>query len=1230
MLEWLKGVVQFTSAIENSHNLSRELIDSMARGLGHFKGDTAQYREAALRYVVDGGDGDLPRAIAKSLSSGWSWSSHDSDAEFRKARWEIYDHWEQVPGEVLIRLGTVLAASSAVLNYRCRLDIAQKHPWIDALVLDLLGLPVTHASDAHDRPIHPNASMNRLEALLSSVGLPDAELVVSAFRSARPAGSWGHTEPVYIGQMPGFGASAARHAALVRGAFRAKSFEHRLYALKLIEACESDDLAAFAEELVALSVDSSRQVRGAAVRIAARLQDRVQAIGQRVAIEEKPEQRAYALQLLWQLNTNGARQFVLERGDKDPAESVRKTVPLLVASAEAAVTAPPELSVPDTVVELHPPLSDESRKALLSALEEVNQLVKDAKRKEEETQPKWKRNPKPLSDSALRSIVKQVAESFEKIESFKLETNHNYDKAMKALKTWTERTDVRLAHVVKLLISIAEIDKRPRLYGLAPNVLNHFGRVTGRVSLLELHALFERLGVSPQMLVADWFSGWGRPIASGWRKDAVWPYFAKHRNIIDDALNPQGLYAKEYWFSRARVFDALATFPHLPGDLVPMLFDMALGSAKNDRIGAQTVLEGFPGKEDYLLEALASGKAERRIAAANWLARLQYTDAVPQLEAALQKEKNDAAAGTLMSALESLGVPVEKFLDRDGLVKDAAKGLAKGLPADLQWFPFGQLPPVRWADTVKQVPPEVLKWLVVQSHKLKSPEPGGVLRKYCEAMRPADRETLGVFVLKAWLQQDIKPIDRAEAEKRARDAARQIRQSIKQYPDYYKDSPLKDASEQQIYEAYLPGHLKTPAGSAIASKGVLAVAAACGGFEIAALVQRYLKEWYGTRAAQGKALIQMLAWVEHPSAIQLMLSIGSRFRTKSFQEEATRQAHLLAERRGWTLDELSDRTIPTAGFDESGEATIDYGERKFTARLTAEFDVELYNSEDKKIASLPEARKDEDEAIVKEAKKQFSAAKKELKGVLQLQKDRLYEALCTQRRWRFEDWDLYLNRHPIVRRYCQLLVWRAERPDKKVLTFRPLDDGSVTDLDDAAVTLAPDDTIAIAHDTNTPEETAKGWLAHLRDYKVEPLFQQFGKGVFKLTPERAEGVALEDFKGHLLEAFALRGRASKLGYTRGAAEDGGWFYRYEKRFPTLGIEASIEFTGNTLPEENRTVALTSLSFARKSPETGGRESEKMTLGEVPSVLLSECWNDMRLMAADGPGFDPDWEKKAQY
>jgi hypothetical protein len=206
------------------------------------------------------------------------------------------------------------------------------------------------------------------------------------------------------------------------------------------------------------------------------------------------------------------------------------------------------------------------------------------------------------------------------------------------------------------------------------------------------------------------------------------------------------------------------------------------------------------------------------------------------------------------------------------------------------------------------------------------------------------------------------------------------------------------------------------------------------------------------------------------------------------------------------------------------------------------------------------------------------------------------------------------------------LIWVTPAADGGSVIFRPLDDGSLTDAEDNAVELPDGARVMVAHDSVlSPDEVAR-WTAHLADYEVTPLFQQLGRGVHAITAELRSQRELTDFTGHLLEAFALRGRAVRLGYTRGSTEDGGWFHTYEKRFPTLGIVAVISFTGNGLPEENRLVALKELSFWRG---TGWRRAE-LTLGDVPAVLASECWQDMRLLAAEGTGFDPEWEDKTAY
>ena len=81
---------------------------------------------------------------------------------------------------------------------------------------------------------------------------------------------------------------------------------------------------------------------------------------------------------------------------------------------------------------------------------------------------------------------------------------------------------------------------------------------------------------------------------------------------------------------------------------------------------------------------------------AEWLQRLNAKEAIPELKAALIKEKTDKGKAVLMNALERLGAPLEEIIDRSELTKEAEKGMKKGIPTALEWFPFNELPSIHW------------------------------------------------------------------------------------------------------------------------------------------------------------------------------------------------------------------------------------------------------------------------------------------------------------------------------------------------------------------------------------------------------------------------------------------------------------------------------------------------------------------------------------------------------
>jgi hypothetical protein len=221
----------------------------------------------------------------------------------------------------------------------------------------------------------------------------------------------------------------------------------------------------------------------------------------------------------------------------------------------------------------------------------------------------------------------------------------------------------------------------------------------------------------------------------------------------------------------------------------------------------------------------------------------------------------------------------------------------------------------------------------------------------------------------------------------------------------------------------------------------------------------------------------------------------------------------------------------------------------------------------KTISSLPDPNQSDDAEKAKQAKAVLSASRKELKSVLSMQKDRLYEALCTQREWRFEEWDTYLRKHPIIGRYCQRLVWAVKEGDQVKLSFRPLADGSLTSHQDEEVHVRRGSD-HLPGSRRNPAAAGSQRLAaaffRLQSGDAVPAVRQ---NHFLASGEhegigRDHGLRRPHGKGVLAQEPADPPRVH-----RGAAQDGGWFSDYHKTFARLGLEAVIEFTGNSLPEK---------------------------------------------------------------
>ena len=360
-----------------------------------------------------------------------------------------------------------------------------------------------------------------------------------------------------------------------------------------------------------------------------------------------------------------------------------------------------------------------------------------------------------------------------------------------------EHAELDLGHVVRFLAATGLLDKWNR--GIRQGfVVDRYLRLFRssrqlKFGLREVGGALAASGIDAEII------GWTR-LDSYWQRlfdweaEAGWPYFAEHLEILEEALElgPSRDEREMTWLREKRKTNALAalpTFPRVPSSLQPRLWETALGSAKADRVAAPRCLIKDPGSVARVVEALNDGRQNVRCVAAEWLTDIRHGEAIPAVDAALRREKQDLAKAAFMDALEALGAPVDQFQNRPGLTEEAQKGPRKGLPPALSWFAFDRLPTVRWADTGEAIPREVLTWLVVQAHKLGSPEAGALLRRYAHQMRAADREELGRFVLEAWIAQDIQLPTSQEVQAKAQQMAQQVL-------SYYKGKTLQELTEQ--------------------------------------------------------------------------------------------------------------------------------------------------------------------------------------------------------------------------------------------------------------------------------------------------------------------------------------------------------------------------------------------------------------------------------------------------
>jgi hypothetical protein len=643
---------------------------------------------------------------------------------------------------------------------------------------------------------------------------------------------------------------------------------------------------------------------------------------------------------------------------------------------------------------------------------------------------------------------------------------------------WAGLDKLELLQVVRFLFAFGLTQKyRADFYRPFGNYWldSHRAAQRQRYGLREVAAAFatlpgyEGIGIALAYLTLNTSRG---STLLAWEPEAVWPLFVEYRELLRDAILGVRIDALDSMVTERQrtALQVAAMMPELPHEIEQALWHLALGENRKLHAMARQALRTSKQRLPRALAALEDGRKDVRLAAAEMLVELRDTAAIPVMKKAAAKEQQEQVKALLMQAIDAAGGAVNEFVGRDGLLKEAQLGLKKTNLRGMEWLSIDDLPKVHWREDNSVVAREMVRWWVVQSLQLKSPVAGPALRLALGMCRKSDIAALARYVLAQWIDHDTKELGRRGARGKGKSRAN------------------------------MSSH------SATSDKGVLAIVSVGGDGSCVKMISRYLRRHGTSRMAQGKAMLEALAWIQLAEAEDLLLWVAGGLRENALRKRARELVQDVAVRQGWTADQLEDRTIPHAGFERSVDAQgrgvgehvellLDYGPRKIAVVLGEELRPLVLGDDGKSTQKMLPRRSGRDHyELVELAGKAYFAAKNTVKEVVQRQTERLRESARSGHSWSAEEWQRFFVPHPIMSALCRRVLWMIENPDRPATAIGNRDrygrltpEGVLVDVHSNPMILQPRDRLRVADWERMNRVTREAWEEHLRLAKVARL-----------------------------------------------------------------------------------------------------------------------------------------------
>lgn len=406
-----------------------------------------------------------------------------------------------------------------------------------------------------------------------------------------------------------------------------------------------------------------------------------------------------------------------------------------------------------------------------------------------------------------------------------------------------------------------------------------------------------------------------------------------------------------------------------------------------------------------------------------------------------------------------------------------------------------------------------------------------------------------------------------------------------------------------------------------ADRWALDVAGIVGDDSIIERLTKPIPHWcQENRGSRAEWAVHAIALLGTETALGILDDLIHKYRNhrKYVGEAASMAIETTASILGISDDELAERIVPDFGFDSDGCREFDARNGKLIAVLNPEFKFVWRSPESEEVFSNPPDK------LTPAAEEELKEAMKFLKEAVTRQTSRLQNSMISARRWSIDPWRKRFENHPVFRNFAMRLIWGVYDETRSLIrTFRLYPNGLTASADGSLEEFSgPAATIGVVHGLELDGDTRKSWAAHLRRFKVKPLFAQLDRPVHALDPLHGNRKELRLSEGVRITAGKLRAELLANGWSMGSTGDGGWIHCLFRKFPACGIDVYLpvaEFHATS--SKNDEVALESAYFARgatgkKSYRDRMDVAEAIAFEHVPPIVYSEIVGNLTSLIAE--------------